>query len=140
MIAFCNAFCYADNGWHTIINFNAPVGPCVEKAWGLFVFCLSNNLLEFFQFFVCRCPAGDETADGAMTRGLSPMGKLHLLRESLYQSIRKDDKLLVGGGVDIELKTFLLKQLFHPHCHFIGMASKVEIEVISKECLELQTN
>ena len=53
--------------------------------------------------------------------GLSEVGKLHLLPQTVNLLVVNDDKLLVSGRVYIELETFADKDILHPHSHLDSM-------------------
>ena len=75
-----------------------------------------------------------------MDVGLAPMGELYVASKALNGLVGQDDKLLVGGRVDEELAAFLLEDLLHLHGHLDGVARELEVEVVSKQRLKLQTN
>ena len=56
-----------------------------------------------------------------MVIGLAKMRESNLLTETLSLFVVDNDKLLVSGGVDQELKTFSFEEILHPHGHSDGV-------------------
>ena len=75
-----------------------------------------------------------------MVIGLAKMRESNLLTETFSLFVVDNDKLLVSGGVDQELKTFSFEEILHPHGHSDGMLRELEIKLISEQGLELQTD
>ena len=71
---------------------------------------------------------------------LSEVGELHVLRQAFDLSVGQHDELLVGGRVNVEPITLLLEDLLHAHSHLDGMFGELEVEVVRKQGLELQTD
>ena len=75
-----------------------------------------------------------------MVVGLAEVRKLHFTTEFLCLFVVEDDKLLVCRGIDIEFKTFAFEDVLHPHGHPDGMLSEFEVQIVSEQCIELQTD
>ena len=74
-----------------------------------------------------------------MLAGLTEMSEDEVLRQSLHLRIGQHDELLVGGGVYEELITFLLEDALHLHSHLNGVLGQLEVEVVRKQGIKLQT-
>ena len=75
-----------------------------------------------------------------MDVGLSPMGKFHLLLQALDDVVGQDDELLVGGRLEPELITLFLEHPTHLHSLVNAVARQLEVEIIRKQCVELQSD
>ena len=71
---------------------------------------------------------------------LAEMGESDFLAKTLSLFVIDDDKLLVGRGVDVELKSFSDKERLHPHGHLDGMFGELEVEIIGEQRHKLQAN
>ena len=85
------------------------------------LFLTFQNFFQFVDLFFRRGPTGDKATDGMVLVGLSEVREQHLTTQSVYLFIVDDDKLLVGGGVDVELITVPDEDILHPHGHPDGM-------------------
>ena len=63
---------------------------------------------------------------------LAEMGESDFLPKMLCLFVIDDDKLLVGGGVDLEFKSFSDKEILHPHGHLDGMFGELEVEIVGE--------
>ena len=100
----------------------------------------AKNLLKFIEFLVGCGPTGYKAADGVKLTGLTEMSEAHLLTEFVYLFVVDDNKLLVGGGFNIELESFPNKDLLHAHGHLDGMLREYEVEVVGEQSIELQSD
>ena len=98
-----------------------------------------QQTFQLVQLFCCRCPTGDKAADGMVQIGLAPVCELDILRQSFHGFVGQDNKLLVGGRVDEELAALLLENLLHAHGHIDGVARQLEIQIVRKQRIKLQT-
>ena len=68
-----------------------------------------------------RCPRGDEAADGVGVVVGFPMGEEDVGLQPVHTVVGDDDKLLVGGRVDVERQTCVGKDAAQTLCHDDGM-------------------
>ena len=80
-----------------------------------------NYSLQFIEFLFRRGPAGHEAADGVVPVSLSEVGEHHFAPKLLCLLVVENHKLLVGGRVYIEFKSFANKDVLHPHSHLDGV-------------------
>ena len=110
-------------------------GDCSVSGGSL----LSEYLVEGFELFGCRCPTGDETADGVVVVVVGETSKCDMLLKPLNVVVGNDYELLVCGRVQVQLIPFASEHLLNLHCHFHSVAADVEIEVVGEEGFKLRS-
>ena len=68
------------------------------------------------------------------------MTELNQFFQFLHALIVDDDKLLVGWGIHIELKTLAYEDILHPHGHLDSMLRKLHIQVVCEQSVKLQAD
>ena len=103
----------------------------------LSTFCRGKRLPEEIEIFGGGGPAGDEATEHAVVVVGPPEGEIDLFLQGLYQGVGDDDKLLVGGRVEVEREACRAQDVLQLFRHVDGMGGDLQVEVVGEQGIEL---